>query len=56
MDSQKWGTTLEDTLMPKCQPTQTFLYVKEKGKHIPKVASSSTGSMLDRRTSYLEAW
>jgi hypothetical protein len=31
--------------MPKCQPTQTFLLVKEKGKDIPKVANSSMGLM-----------
>jgi hypothetical protein len=37
--------TLEDTLMSKCQPTQTFLPVKEIGKHIPKVASSSMSPM-----------
>jgi hypothetical protein len=46
MDNKKQGTTLEDALMPKCQPTQTFLHVKEKNKHIPKVASSSTGLMI----------
>jgi hypothetical protein len=43
MDSRRWGPTLEDTLTPKYLHAQTFLPMKKKGKHITKVASSSTG-------------
>jgi hypothetical protein len=45
------GPMLEDTLMPKCQPTQTFLPVKEIGKHLTKVASlfMSLMTLIERR-------
>jgi hypothetical protein len=36
---------LKDALMPKSPPMETFLPMKEIGKHIPKVASSSMNPM-----------
>jgi hypothetical protein len=54
MDSHKWGPMLEDALMPKCYLVQTFLLVKEIGKRIPKVASSSTNLMTSIEE--LPAW
>jgi len=40
---------MEDALMPKILPRQTFLLVKEIGKFIPKVASSLTSSMTSMK-------
>jgi hypothetical protein len=37
---------LENALMPKYFPAQTFHLMKEIDKHIPKVASSSTIPMM----------
>jgi hypothetical protein len=45
MDNPIRGPTLEDALMPKYQLALTFLPMKEKGKCISKVASSSTSPM-----------
>jgi hypothetical protein len=48
-----WGHMLEDALMPKSQPMQTFLHVKEKNKRRSKVASSSISLMTSQE---LHAW
>ncbi len=45
MDNHIFRPMLEDTLTPKSPPTQTFFPMKEIGKHITKVANSSTSSM-----------
>ncbi len=45
MDSRRSRHMLEDAFMPKSLPMQTFFFVKEISKHIPKVASSSMSSM-----------